>query len=436
VVDVAAKRKSKPKVKTNVIRHGGKDLPVPVLAGPVGAETPALRAKYPNMNQPQDLEIVDYYLSALEAVKSLGPAHSTSSLGFSRLFGIVSKNIPWADRAASIRALQAELPEITQGEEKQHGLIKPNGPSLLALVDLGDLAERLLGSGTTAGFQQYIHMGAFDRAALTREYMHEFKKRAAPAGLFRLMTMMELDPYVLDIRWMAYMLATASIETGWTFDPVDEKGKGDHGNVKSGPQKGKQRKLNYYLPVKVKRLPDGRARITEHDGDQFIMSPNGPTKTGEQYETVGDGERGAKAVNPATNSLIAPSSVYTKDDGVERRYFGRGYCQITWWNSYGAAGWVLGRGLDLLFNPELVKDPVVAYRIMSIGMRTGTMFANGMKIGRFIAGGHCDYYHARQMVNGMSGAQHIAEQAEKFERILLASKHSVVGPALGRVAAA
>ena len=45
---------------------------------------------------------------------------------------------------------------------------------------------------------------------------------------------------------------------------------------------------------------------------------------------------------------------------------------------------------------------------MSIGMRTGTMFANGLKIGRFIAGSHCDYVHARQMVNGMHGAAEVA----------------------------
>jgi hypothetical protein len=77
-------------------------------------------------------------------------------------------------------------------------------------------------------------------------------------------------------------------------------------------------------------------------------------------------------------------------------------------------------------NPELVKDPAIAYQIMSTGMRTGTIFANGLEIGRFIAGGHCDYLHARQMVNGMHGAKEVAEAAQKFERILLASRHSVL----------
>jgi hypothetical protein len=49
-----------------------------------------------------------------------------------------------------------------------------------------------------------------------------------------------------------------------------------------------------------------------------------------------------------------------------------------------------------------------------------------LKIGRFIAGSHCDYLHARQMVNGMHGAAEVADAAKKFERILLGSKHTVL----------
>ena len=73
-------------------------------------------------------------------------------------------------------------------------------------------------------------------------------------------------------------------------------------------------------------------------------------------------------------------------------------------------------------NPELVLQPKVAYEIMSLGMRTGTIFANGFRISRFIGGKHCDYLHARQMVNGMSGAEEIAKIAKTFEDILMKSK--------------
>jgi hypothetical protein len=415
------KRKRKPTVKTTVIRHGGRDLPVPVLAGPVGPETPALRAKYPRMNQPADVEVVDYYLSALEAVKALGPSAASSQAAYARLFGVVHKNIPWADRSRAIKGLQAELLEIRDVEEKQHGILKPGGDTLKALVDLGDIAEELLGTEEHPGPHQYIHMGAFDRAAFGQAFSREFHGRHPPAAIFQLLSMMELDTYVLDIRWMAYMFGTATIETGMTYAPVDERGKGDLGIAKKGPHKGYQRKLPYYLPVKVKRLPDGTARVTEQDGDQFIIASDGST-----YRPLSDGTRGSLAVNPRTNVLIGATETYLKDDGVERRYYGRGYCQITWWNSYAAAGGFLRRGLDLLVNPELVKNPAIAYQIMSNGMRTGTMFANGMKIGRFIAGDHCDYLHARQMVNGMNGAAEVATAAQKFERILLASKHTVL----------
>lgn len=58
---------------------------------------------------------------------------------------------------------------------------------------------------------------------------------------------------------------------------------------------------------------------------------------------------------------------------------------------------------------------------MSVGMRTGTIFANGFRISRFISGNHCDYLHARQLVNGMNGAKEVADIAKKFEAVLMAS---------------
>jgi hypothetical protein len=233
--------------------------------------------------------------------------------------------------------------------------------------------------------------------------------------------LLERDSYVFDIRWMAYMLGTASIETGWTFNPVREGGKGDLGPVKKDKKGhtwhnlpvGTQRKLDYYLPVKVKRLPDGTARVTEQDGDQFIVRVDGSG-----FRAVNAGAKGAKAVDFKTNKLIPATAAYNSDDGVERRYYGRGYVQITWWDNYAAASTEIRQNLDFLFDPELVLDPAVAYRIVSIGLRTGKIFAHGMNLGRFICGAHCDYFNARQMVNG-DGGRVVADQAVKFERILL-----------------
>lgn len=93
--------------------------------------------------------------------------------------------------------------------------------------------------------------------------------------------------------------------------------------------------------------------------------------------------------------------------------FGRGYVQLTWWSNYVDAGVALKRGLDLLFDPLLAKDPQVAYDVMAHGMITGGGFANGRKLSDYIHGIKKDYVNARRMVNAGDAAsyQPIAEIA-------------------------
>ena|GEM_PF-836152 len=416
-------KKEKPRIDFTAIWHEGRKLEMPILAAPVGQETPALRARYPSMNRPKDVGIVDYYLSAIEAVKALTPSQTASTnMAMQRLFGIVQKNIPWDQRSEAIRALQAHC-AITDPAEKQDGLILPGKDTLKSLVDLGDIAEKLLGNDDAPG-SRYMQTGNFDWIVFSREFSSRFHGQMATHGLAQLLGMMERDPYVLDIRWMAYMLATTSIETGWKFTPVEEDGGGNLGKYKD-PQKpklyGKLNVKSYYLPVKVRLLPDGQASVTEYDGDQFTVQANGA-----KFVAVGSGKRGAEAVDFATQTFKKPTDLYTKEKGVEHAYFGRGYCQLTGWNNYATAGYVLGRGLDFLFDPDLVLEPKVAYEIMSVGMRTGTIFANEFRISRFISGNHCDYLHARQLVNGMNGAKEVADIAKKFEAVLMASTRTLL----------
>jgi hypothetical protein len=225
-------KKKKPRIDFTEIRHDGRTLALPILVAPVGQETPALKAKYPSMNQPKDVEIVDYYLSAIEAVKSLTPSQTpTTEMAMQRLLGIVQRNIPWNDRGAAIRALQ-DACGIADPAEKQDGLILPGKDTLKALVDLGDVAEKLLGNDDAPG-SKYTHMGHFDWSVFSREFSSSrFPTHSAPHGLVQLLGMMERDPYVFDIRWMAYMLATTAIETGWRFVPVEEGGHGKLGKYK------------------------------------------------------------------------------------------------------------------------------------------------------------------------------------------------------------
>jgi hypothetical protein len=216
------------------------------------------------------VQLIDYYLSALEAVKNLGPTNTPNDMGYQRLLHVANASPSWSDRTASIRALHGQLGTLSDAEERQHGLVKRDGLTLKALVDVGDLAELLLSQ--SEGAQRYIHTGTFDRMAIAEGYSHEFRKQPSH-DFMRLLGFMERDNYVFDIRWMAYMLGTAALETGERFRPITENGLGDLGRVKP-PKKpggktwhnkpvGTQRKLGYWRPVKVQRLPDGRALVTE-----------------------------------------------------------------------------------------------------------------------------------------------------------------------------
>ncbi|WP_290662343.1 glycoside hydrolase family 19 protein [Aquabacterium sp.] len=157
-------------------------------------------------------------------------------------------------------------------------------------------------------------------------------------------------------------------------------------------------------------LDDGSARITEHDGDQFIVKPSGNIKPL------------TKAAKMGAKDGLAASDVYAKDDGIEQAFYGRGYVQLTWWSNYAQAGIALGHGLDLMLNPELVKTPEMAFELMSYGMRTGKIFANGNMLDDFISGTDADYEGARAMVNGTDHAAAIAEIARKIEAVLQKSR--------------
>lgn len=283
----------------------------------------------------------------------------------------------------------------------------------------------------------YQHNGGYDRQVFLREFVVQFAQSApynaaATPDMLVLLDLIERDTGITDVRQAAYMLATVMWETTsptkvtqvarnrkgqplldknkqpvmvnhrkWliTMAPVSEIGQG----------KGRR----YHEPVKVKQQPDGSVRITEQDGDQFTVSAAGVMRPVTKQAHMGSASGGPV------------SKVYEDDDGTEQAYYGRGYVQLTWWSNYAAAGVALGRGLDLLLNPELVKSPAVAYALMSHGMRTGQGFANGHTFARYFIGGQTRYIEARQMVNGSDHAGDIAALATKFETILLTARPRV-----------
>jgi hypothetical protein len=117
----------------------------------------------------------------------------------------------------------------------------------------------------------------------------------------------------------------------------------------------------------------------------------------------------------------------------KNRYYGRGYVQLTLQKNYIAMGTAMGLGDQLFLYPERVKDPELAYRIMSYGMRNGSFNdTNHQGLRHYINGSHCDYYNARELINTAHDcADMIAGHAENLELVLLGGITNVQGILLG-----
>lgn len=289
---------------------------------------------------------------------------------------------------------------------------------------------------TAAKRPDYRLTSGIDRAVFQTEFAARFSKSArysaaAMPDMLVLLGLIEGDANINDVRWAAYMLATVMWETTspttTSRQAVNKKGK-PLLDKKGQPIMVKERKWlmtmapvdevghgkgrKYHEPVKVKELADGSVRITEQDGDQFKVTAAGTVSSLTKGAAMGtkDGGPAAKA--------------YDDDDGIEQAFYGRGYVQLTWWSNYAKAGVAIGRGLDLLLDPELVKSPEIAYALMSHGMTTGSGFANGHRFSQYFNGSVTDYAGARRMVNGQDHAADIAAIAAKFEAILLKARRA------------
>jgi putative chitinase len=116
----------------------------------------------------------------------------------------------------------------------------------------------------------------------------------------------------------------------------------------------------------------------------------------------------------AGKSYGQPAGAYGK------RYYGRGYVQLTHLSNYQKASLATGR--DLVRYPEQAMDPDVAADIIVRGMSQG--WFTGKKMSDFTT-----YRYMRLVVNGMDKADLIASYANTFERALKAipcnNPHSV-----------
>ena len=212
----------------------------------------------------------------------------------------------------------------------------------------------------------YKHLLTTYINSYTSQYAEEQK-----AGIEQLLINLESDSSMSDVRWAAYMLATAYHETGKLMAPNEE----DPGVKKVVWPK------NSTLPVAVPNL------------EYF-----------KQY---------AGRYGNAKWPLPRPTS-----DAVT--YRGRGYIHLTFKDNYSYFGYAA--------NPDELLNPAVAYIVMSRTMIDGDDSANGKSLDDYIYENTLDYFDARGIINGdkkkvakgntVSNGQLIAGYAQAFDFLL------------------
>jgi hypothetical protein len=402
------------------VRLGGDRVPVPALSGPVGG-VPG--ARYPGLNGVTAVRQVDEQLALIAELRSQAanphPAPVAQRLAMASAVARFRQ-----DRVAAIAGFQ-QAAGVRNAAERQNRVVLPGGETWRMLFSYGSMARELDAMRDAPGpVNDQVHTGLFNHQTFATEVTTRMRADAVAGAKFsdaslpdfdRVLSFMERDSRIVDLRWMAYMMATTYWESArtvpvqlaatarrpartiraWrTMTPADETGRG--ASYVYGPE------------VKVQRNGDS-ATITERDGQQWTVDV-----TGEHPLTA--------QARPGANPAVAAAPSYARAPGTEQSYFGRGYVQLTWWYNYASAGFAIGRGLDLLVDPELVKVPEIAYAVMAHGMIYGSSYANRNQLQHFIYGSTCNYAGARAIVNRLDPQAGIVAAARIFEAALGASR--------------
>ena len=258
----------------------------------------------------------------------------------------LAEHLAWSGLAGPamfdrIGSFQRNVLKLRHGDQR----VDPGGTTFTALVDL--VGETHVPHWHRQGAADYRGRGYLDVTRFVLRFVELYRRQfdVVPAGLAQLIGFIMGDDAITDIRWAAYMLATADRETGHTYEPVPEHGRG------AGHRYGKP--------------------VTWKDA------------TGVTHTHV---------------------------------YYGRGYVQLTWLDNYRRIGKDIGQGDALAITPVKALDPRIAYQVMSYGMTHGAF--TGVGLARFIHGSHCDYRHAREIINGLDHADTIAAKAARIEMLL------------------
>ncbi len=209
------------------------------------------------------------------------------------------------------------------------------------LRNIGGYQGNLLSGGINVYGPRFLEMYSEEFAGIDFDTLN---------GLGLFLSFMRTDSNLNDIRHAAYMMASVYKETAYTWQPIDEKGKG----------------------------------------------------AGYEYGLIRTGKCGGKE--------------------YKKRYYGRGYIQITWEYNYETMDTYFNLGCSLVENPDRALEPELAYKIASHGMKDG-LFIKGETLSKYIYGNTCDYHNARKIVNPKKFDTYaeIAGYARIFEAILRAT---------------
>jgi hypothetical protein len=179
---------------------------------------------------------------------------------------------------------------------------------------------------------------------------------AEVAGLSAILDRARVEPGGCDLRWLAYMLATAHHETGRKMQPVRETGAASDEQA-------------------IARLERAYAR----------------------------------GLLP---SVRAP---YWRRDVEGKTWLGRGLVQLTHKRNYERMSRLIGE--DLVFDPDRALDSAIAVSVLFAGMTKGAF--SGVALGDVFTPDRTDWIGARRIVNGRDHAEDIASYARAYHAALL-----------------
>ena len=201
---------------------------------------------------------------------------------------------------------------------------------------------------------------ALDRQAFFNAVrLNPFPGHLTPSQVSGMEAILDGCPVDTLLEHLAYDLGTCPIETGWTMQPIKEKG--------------------------------------------------GAAYFAKMYDIRGDSPAKARELgnlNPG--------------DGIA--FCGRGLVQLTGRANYRKATQrlralgLLVTGLDLETNPDLAMHPDVAAPVLFIGTREG--WFTGKKLSDYLGAGKADWKGARRIINGQDRAGEIALHAQAFAAAL------------------